>query len=127
MQSFFGLVALVGVVSASKSYECFSVDKRADNYWCQQNCLDLEGRFNEHPACFVDYEDRSVHTVCQCEAGNVGKGNDYKEYMVKITNLAFNQPLSRPVIFTHNEKKQLFKFNGKAGKGLRVVAEDGNP
>eukprot|EP00121_Abeoforma_whisleri_P000812 Awhi_evm1s720 len=62
-------LALVGVASASyyNNYECTSVDKRATNYWCQTNCLSLDGAFNSHPACFIDYRDRSVHSVCQCE------------------------------------------------------------
>eukprot|EP00121_Abeoforma_whisleri_P015445 Awhi_evm1s14231 len=133
MQSVVVIIALVGAVAASSTYEypqysCISVDKRADDYWCNKNCLDLDGKFNDHPACFIDYSEKSVHTVCQCEM-DYKKPMEYEgeEYVVKITNLAFNQPLSRPVVFAHNEHKQLFKFNGVAGKGLRIVAEDGNP
>eukprot|EP00121_Abeoforma_whisleri_P006367 Awhi_evm1s5789 len=133
MQSAAGIIALVGAVAASSTYEypqysCVSVDKRADDYWCNKNCLDLDGNFNDHPACFIDYSEKSVHTVCQCEMDyKTPKEYGGEEYVVKITNLAFNQPLSRPVVFAHNEHKQLFKFNGVAGKGLRIVAEDGNP
>eukprot|EP00122_Pirum_gemmata_P020119 Pgem_evm1s18821 len=59
--------------------------------------------------------------------GHKHKEYTFSEYEVKITNLAFNQPLSRPVVFTHNENFELFQFNGQASKGLRIVAEDGNP
>eukprot|EP00121_Abeoforma_whisleri_P011149 Awhi_evm1s10287 len=62
-------LALVGIVSASYSnnYQCKSVDKRVTNSWCQTNCLALDGAFYSHPACFIDYRDRTIHTVCECE------------------------------------------------------------
>eukprot|EP00121_Abeoforma_whisleri_P014512 Awhi_evm1s13380 len=67
MQSFIKLLTLVGVATASSgNYECFSVDRNTDNYWCQENCLDFHRKFINDPACFNDIAMRSVHTVCEC-------------------------------------------------------------
>eukprot|EP00121_Abeoforma_whisleri_P004066 Awhi_evm1s3668 len=69
MQRFVGIIGLVSVASASTyDLNCLSVDPRSTDYWCQENCI-TKGKFNDHPACFIDYEDKSVHTVCQCLNG----------------------------------------------------------
>eukprot|EP00121_Abeoforma_whisleri_P012607 Awhi_evm1s11639 len=46
--------------------QCVSTDPRSTDYWCNQNCLDHKDEFNNHPACFIEDKDETVHTVCQC-------------------------------------------------------------
>eukprot|EP00121_Abeoforma_whisleri_P009306 Awhi_evm1s8554 len=70
MKFLYASLALVGAATAAPyhdSYKCVSVDKRATDKWCQTNCLSLDGVFNDHSACFVDYSYKTAHTVCKCE------------------------------------------------------------
>eukprot|EP00122_Pirum_gemmata_P002077 Pgem_evm1s1880 len=110
---------------ATPTYRC---EARATNQaaltdaQCQTTCL-TDGKPNRHVACFYG-QGTPVNKHCQCY---VDDKKGYYKYEVTIKNLNFNQPLSRPVLFTHNSKYQLFEFNGVASKGLRIVAEDGDP
>eukprot|EP00121_Abeoforma_whisleri_P001007 Awhi_evm1s896 len=69
---FIVVASLVGTVFArpsylaSNNYECASIDTRASDNWCTQNCLDDYGSSTRHPACFFESSQKTVHTVCQC-------------------------------------------------------------
>jgi hypothetical protein len=46
-------------------------------------------------------------------------------YEVKIENLTTSQPLSPPVIATHDETVTVFQIGAPASEGIRIVAEEG--
>ncbi|MFN0071054.1 MAG: spondin domain-containing protein [Chloroflexota bacterium] len=47
-------------------------------------------------------------------------------YQVMLTNLSPNQPLSPPILVTHDDGIQIFAIGEKASDGIQAIAEYGN-
>lgn len=54
-----------------------------------------------------------------------GKESPARQYSVTITNLTYGQPLSPPVIATHNGRGKVFHLGETARYGVQQVAENG--
>ena len=52
--------------------------------------------------------------------------NNGQEYRITITNLTSGQPITPPVIATHNRMASLFATGTDASEGIQAIAENGN-
>jgi len=59
--------------------------------------------------------------------GSDGKGsNSSRTYKVTITNLSAGQPLTPPVLVTHNDRVNIFEVGEAASDAIQQISENGN-